>query len=116
MFTFLLGDAISLVSEVLDAEVTALTNSSSPGSSSSGSGHPSARKRWRGDDDVTENLSSAEIPDNRTEETMLTEETSSSGIASKNTSSQNRTTASSSSGGQMQSSPPGTTRLFKGAL
>jgi len=103
----IIGDAVSLVSEVLDAEVTALTNSSSPGSSSGSSGHASARKRWRGDDHPG-NIS-GEIPGNRTDETLLTsEETSSSGIASKNTSSQNRTGTSSSSGGAMQQSPPGT--------
>ena len=83
-------DQASLVSEVLDAEVTALTNSSSPGSSSSQSGGVTEKvhvpvsalsgKRRRMKSPPSSPLSQAE--------------SSSSGIASKNTS-QNQTSSSS---------------------
>ena len=79
-------DQVSLVSEVLDAEVTALTNSSSPGSSTSGS---------------TERKKSKTPPKVMAKPIISTslDHSSSSGIASKNTS-QHQT--SSSSGGSQK--------------
>ena len=103
------GDAVSLVSEVLDAEVTALTNSSSPGSSIGSGKHPRTPLRYY---QGPNKKSKSSIASSAKEQQMLDQHHSfesganaaaaeqsttsgSSGIASKNTSvSQNQSTAS----------------------
>ena len=103
------GDAVSLVSEVLDAEVTALTNSSSPGSSIGSGKHPRTPLRYYQNQTKK---SKSSIASSAKEQQMLDQQHSyeaganaaaaeqsttsgSSGIASKNTSvSQNQSTAS----------------------
>ena len=83
-------DAVSVVSEGLDAEVTAITSSSSPGSSGSNTLQP-------GKTNLSTPKTSGSPNDN--------DRSSSSGIASKNTS-QNQTSSShSTSGGQTSLSP-----------
>ena len=121
------SDAVSLVSEVLDAEVTALTNSSSPGSSIGSGKHPRVPLRYY----QGASKMKSQIPGSAKEQQMLDQSYSledsqvttgtssgpaaeqsttsgSSGIASKNTSaSQNQSTASagtSSSGGVSKTS------------
>ena len=110
------SDAVSLVSEVLDAEVTALTNSSSPGSSIGSGKHPRTPLRYY---QGQSKKSKSSIASSAKEQQMLEQSYSfddnmlssgvgagvptaeqsttsgSSGIASKNTSaSQNQSTAS----------------------
>lgn len=87
------ADAVSLVSEVLDAEVTALTNSS-PGSSN-GSTERSKSSTKAILQHAKRNLEEGVTPPDRSSTT------SSSGIASKN-SSQNQTASSSGSGSSAQ--------------
>ena len=86
------GDAVSLVSEVLDAEVTALTNSSPGSSNGSTERKPSVSKRKlkAALNEAKRSLESSVSPPSQ-------ENSTSSGIASKN-SSQNQTTSSSLSG------------------
>lgn len=96
-------DAVSLVSEVLDAEVTALTNSS-PGSSNG-----STERKSSSASKAAKNLALLQqARKNLTEELSQETRSSSSGIASKNSSqNQNQTTSSSlstSSGGLLGAS------------
>merc|ERR1719361_167464 len=115
------GDAVSLVSEVLDAEVTALTNSSSPGSSIGSGKHPRTPLRYY----LGQNKKSkSSIASSAKEQQMLDQQQSfeagpnaaaaeqstasgSSGIASKNTSvSQNQSTASAGTSSAGECSKP----------
>ena len=99
------SDAVSLVSEVLDAEVTALTNSSSPGSSIGSGKHPRTPLRYY---QGQSKKSKSSIPSSAKEQQYLDQSnvsdlqsaeqsnnSGSSGLGSKNTSaSQNQSTAS----------------------
>merc|ERR1719361_1789102 len=115
------GDAVSLVSEVLDAEVTALTNSSSPGSSIGSGKHPRTPLRYY---QGQNKKSKSSIASSAKEQQMLDQQHSydaganaaaaeqsttsgSSGIASKNTSvSQNQSTASAGTSSTGEGSKP----------
>merc|ERR1719361_158123 len=121
------GDAVSLVSEVLDAEVTALTNSSSPGSSIGSGKHPRTPLRYYQNQTKK---SKSSIASSAKEQQMLDQQHSyeantrassvsavpsaeqsttsgSSGIASKNTSvSQNQSTASAGTSSAGEGSRP----------
>merc|ERR1719361_2089266 len=115
------GDAVSLVSEVLDAEVTALTNSSSPGSSIGSGKHPRTPLRYYQNQTKK---SKSSIASSAKEQQMLDQQHSyeaganaaaaeqsttsgSSGIASKNTSvSQNHSTASAGTSSAGECSKP----------
>jgi hypothetical protein len=83
-------DSVSVVSEGLDAEVTAITSSSSPGSSGSNTLQPVK----------TEHLTAVKVSPQQSQQKSDVDRSSSSGIASKNTS-QNQTMSSHSTSGSL---------------